>query len=84
MTPREIKVLLVMRDVNLAQVARDLGVNPSLVSAVTRLEKRSLRVEQHVSGLLGVPIEDLFGPMKRSRRGVKGHVTTLTDVPKAS
>lgn len=78
-TAREIKLLLVMHDVNLAQVAREIGVTRSMVSQVACLKKRSPRVEAALAKRLGQSAEQLFGA--RRRRSV--HASTVTQIPKA-
>ena len=78
-TPREIKLLLVMHDVNLAEVARDIDVSRSMVSQVARLKKRSPRVERALAERLGRSVETLFGP----RRSRSVHTSTVDDISKA-
>lgn len=59
--PEEIKAQLRMRGITLSDVARDLDLPPSMVSAAIRHRARRHRgVEARVARLLGVTPRDLW------------------------
>ncbi|MGB4487107.1 MAG: helix-turn-helix domain-containing protein [Pseudomonas veronii] len=55
-----IKMRLRLVGSSLAQVARELGVQPSTVAAVSRGKTRSRRIEAAIGAKLGIPPERLW------------------------
>jgi hypothetical protein len=60
MTPIEIKVELLRREVTLASIARELNVTDGHVSQVVSGKRRSPVVEAAVAKAIGRPVGDVF------------------------
>lgn len=55
-----IKFQLALRNLSLADVAEQVGVGPSAVSAVSLGKSRSEKIELHLANVLGQPVQILF------------------------
>lgn len=66
MKPLDRKVELVRREINLAQIGRQLGVTRHHVAMVVGGRRRSPSVEAAVSEAIGLPMEEVFGPAVRA------------------
>jgi lambda repressor-like predicted transcriptional regulator len=58
--PERLIYLLSMKKITLARIARDLGVKPPSVGDVVHGRKRSYKIQSHISGILGEPINRLW------------------------
>jgi Ner family transcriptional regulator len=56
------KAALVLREITLADIARDLGVTYQHVWQVVVGRRRSARVEEAIAERIGKPPEKVFGP----------------------
>ena len=55
------RMAMAVRNRTLADLARELGVTRSAVTAVVRGRRRSARIEQAVARACGIPARELFG-----------------------
>lgn len=55
-----IKFQLALRNLSLVDVAAQVGVGPSAVSAVSLGKSRSEKIELHIASVLGQPVQTLF------------------------
>ncbi len=60
MTPTEIKIELLKAGINQNQIAKKLGVVPTLVSQVVHGVRPVKRVRQAIADAVGKPIEELW------------------------
>lgn len=74
MHPAEIQAALKIRGINQSEIARYAGVSRNTVSSVVNGRSRSQQIEQRISELLGIPVEDLWPHWYGSRllHGVTG------------
>ena len=67
-TPGEARLTLLRdRGISLADIARDLGRDLSLVSRVNRGQRRSQVVEQEIARRLGLSVPDTFPEWHRGQ-----------------
>lgn len=52
MTPTDLKIILMKEGITQADIARDIGVKPSVVSCVVNGKERSKRVETAIAKLI--------------------------------
>lgn len=76
MHPAEIQAAIKVAGLSQAQIATACGVAPNTVSAVIHGRSRSAQVEQRISDLLGIPVNELW-PHWYGSRALQG-VTGLT------
>lgn len=57
---KKIRARLLMKDITLAEIARDLGVSRTWVSLVVNGHKKSRRIQAAIASALGVPYESLW------------------------
>lgn len=62
MSATERKAKLILAHVRQSDLARKLGLSYSHVTEVVRGRRRSPRVESEVAAVLGIPVEEVFGP----------------------
>jgi hypothetical protein len=58
------KAALVLREITIADIARDLGVTYQHVWLVVVGRRRSARVEQAIAERIEEPVERVFGPVR--------------------
>lgn len=71
MHPEQIKAAIRMRDTTPAAIADELGVSKSMVSHVIRGGARSARIANHISSLIGIPVDRLWPPKPRAGSGLR-------------
>ena len=60
MKPAEIRGALVTREITNAEIARELGITPTMVGYVIRGKKKTLYIRQAMARRLNLPITDLW------------------------
>jgi transcriptional regulator with XRE-family HTH domain len=69
---RYIRSLLILQGIEIADIAADVGVTPTMVGNTIAGKRKSIRVRKAVAEALGVPITDLWpeenGKISQRRR----------------
>jgi transcriptional regulator with XRE-family HTH domain len=63
MTPKEIKIALIERDVTMQSIADRMEVDGSHVSQIISGKRRSVRVEKAIANAIGRPVAEVFAPV---------------------
>jgi transcriptional regulator with XRE-family HTH domain len=61
MSTKEIKILLIQKDLTMSEIARRERVSRNLVSCVIRGKAQSLRIQKAIATALDVTFESLWG-----------------------
>lgn len=57
---KKIKTLMLLKGIKGVQLARELGVHPTLIYHIVNGRKKSRRVADYIAQRLNVPYKDLF------------------------
>lgn len=57
---KKIKTLMLLKGIKGVQLARELGVHPTLIYHIVNGRKKSRRVAEYIAQRLNVPYKDLF------------------------
>lgn len=62
MTPKEIKLLLQLRDIEHQKLAKEIGLTKSEFSKMIKGERVYAEARKKMANRLGMPVDELFGP----------------------
>ncbi len=66
MTEKNIKILMIRKDVRAVDIARKEGVHPSLITNIIKGRKKSERIQRAIANAVDKPVEKLFPPKKKA------------------
>ena len=77
-----VKIELARRDMTISDLARALGMHQGNLSSVINGTRRSLKTEENIAALFGLPWRELFPP--RTRTELEAMCAALADKGRAA
>lgn len=66
MTEKEIRVLMIRKDVRAVDIARKINVHRSWITNVIKGRRPTRRIQKAIADALDKPVEKLFPPQKKA------------------